>query len=377
MNSIKVIEKVPYDDILIVFSARKCEMGKFTFYNQVIDFPANIIFINDYSTNWYLSGTSEFKDVLGFIKTLTTYINKLKKNNSKIYTLGSSMGAYAALLYGSIIQADKILAFGPESELCIPLGRSIESLNNRYKEGEQSILDLEYKDSATITIISGNNDIVDFYCASKFKYFNNKIDVILINNYTHVVAKYIHEKIEMKQFLLNYFFYNDLKKSLDLMDLSFVSDLESAHAIKKFNELLIMKRKVDMTQKTYIYKIAFSHSKWSMIQYFAACIAYKESNLELSIKYLKIALNNQSNLGRARLKLANIYYEQKKFQLALEELAILQEQNFTYSIGILLVKIYIVVYKEEKINQLVEMIFNKLTLNEEQKTEIKLLIENI
>lgn len=69
------------------------------------------------------------------------------------------MGAYAALEYGSILGADAILALAPESELCIPLGRSVTNLST-YKEGDEPIVGMTYKDGAEVTIISSNEDIV-------------------------------------------------------------------------------------------------------------------------------------------------------------------------------------------------------------------------
>ena len=352
MESIKILEKSGYDDVVIVFSARKQDKGKFTFYKQVIDFPASIIFVNDYGTEWYLKGTSDFQCSIEFINYLNAEVHKLTQGRGKVFTFGSSMGAYAALVYGSILQVDKILAFGPEVELCIPLGRSIESLKNKFSEGACNIANLHYKHPDNVLIISGNNDIPDLYSATIFKESNSKIDVKLINNYTHVVAKYIQEKIPIKDFVLQYFFgsYENLFKTFNLASLV---TKEQAISIKKFNEAFTINKRILLSEKENILQVATLQKNWSMPQYYMALIYEKENNIDLSIQYLVNSLSAQKNLNRARFKLVQLYLKSNLLDKALEEATILKGYNFTYSVAMLLAEIYL---KREDISSYKEVL---------------------
>ena len=365
-----------YDDILIVFSARKTDKGKFTFYKQVIDFPATLIFVNDYDTEWYLNGTPEFHDSLDLVNYLIGQIYRLKRKNTKVWTLGSSMGAYAALLYGSLLQVDKVLAFGPESELCIPLGRSVESLGDTYPEGYADISKLFYKSPKDVLIISGNNDIPDLYCASMFRAGNKNIEIKLINNYTHVVAKYIHEKVILSTFLLAYF-TSSVEDILATFELGYILSPDHALSVKKFNEALTLKKTILVSEKSQIIEVSKTHPNWSMLLYYTGLIYEKEKNNKEAIINLKKALNVQDNLGRARFKLAQIYYKEKDFNKAEKELFLLKKQKFTYNIGILLSRIYIAQERVDMYKDILQEMQKELTLKNKEKENILSLLDSV
>ncbi|MDO6536042.1 hypothetical protein [Alteromonas stellipolaris] len=61
--------------------------------------------------DWYLSGLSGERDFCSSIE----FLNKLKSKYSKIACAGNSMGGYAALAFGSLIQATKVEAFSPQT----------------------------------------------------------------------------------------------------------------------------------------------------------------------------------------------------------------------------------------------------------------------
>ena len=77
-----------------------------------------------------------------------------------IITVGSSAGAYAAILYGSILQAEKVIAFNPQFELSSLLERSSEQINPllfRLKNSDRN----RYFDITSF--INKNIDIFYFY----------------------------------------------------------------------------------------------------------------------------------------------------------------------------------------------------------------------
>lgn len=334
MQSIFISKRVERGDVLLAFSARDTEQGKFTFFSVLKDVKANVIFVNDFSSNWYLDGTPDFRSEADMVRYLKERIAELiDPASGRLFTLGSSMGAYAALKFGSLLDADGVFAMGPESELCIPLGRSVTSLKGR-TEGDGDISRLQYKNPAGVYVFSGSNDIVDYYCACKLAHFNPRLSVSIINNRTHVVAKYLDAKFGLANIVSSLFFQNNAEFILSA-ELGALSDLQLATDIKLFNEKLSA-GVVDISHADSVAKAARMFQNWSMVQYFHALVQEKTGNIEGAMTSLRDALRAQSNLGRARLKLAGMLMRVNDYAGARGELEILAQSNQSYSVGSLL-----------------------------------------
>jgi hypothetical protein len=108
-----------------IFKKRIIEKNFFEWYNSRIEKAYKHIFIRDVFKQWYLSGINST------INSPEKLVDFLKKEIKGYHTimLGSSAGAYAAILYGSILKAEKIIAFNPQFELKSLLERSSESIN--------------------------------------------------------------------------------------------------------------------------------------------------------------------------------------------------------------------------------------------------------
>lgn len=330
MNSILVERRKGCSDVCIAFSARDTAPGKFTFFNVLRDLPAHVIFVNDHANNWYLNGTPEFPDQGAFLRHIHSLLSDLRGKNGRLFTLGSSMGAYAALNYGSMLQADRVLALGPESELCIPLGRSVSSML-QHAEGDADISGLAYREPGNVLIISGNNDIVDMYCASRFLTGNPELNVRLVTNRTHVVAKYLDANFGLATIVRDFFGHGNLE-FLDRCELSAVPALDAARALKKFNEALSLRKEVLTELAAPIRALADAMPDWSMPPYFYGLIAEAEGQLDVSEQYLQRAVTAQRSLGRAVLKLARIRHADGRHQQALEGLRELARTNNTWSV---------------------------------------------
>src|SRR5687767_8535393 len=99
MDSIQRISKDGARDVIVAFSARDTERGRFTFWSVLKGVHANVVFVNDYSNGWYLQGTPEFGSHDEFVQALRDRIAAMTGAGGRLFTLGSSMGAYAALRY--------------------------------------------------------------------------------------------------------------------------------------------------------------------------------------------------------------------------------------------------------------------------------------
>ncbi len=80
------------------------------------------IYLRDVFKQWYLKGINRDIDST---EKLCEWLREETKG-MKVYTVGSSAGGYAAVLFGSLLEADKVVAFNPQFEMESLLQRSNE-----------------------------------------------------------------------------------------------------------------------------------------------------------------------------------------------------------------------------------------------------------
>lgn len=87
---------------------------QFQFRNMLATLDVNVIYLRDLKHNWYLNGVP---GVGNTVEEITTFLLGKKSQYSfrKIITIGASAGGFAALLFGSRIGADVIMAFSPQT----------------------------------------------------------------------------------------------------------------------------------------------------------------------------------------------------------------------------------------------------------------------
>jgi hypothetical protein len=87
---------------------------EFNFVKTLKDYPVNAIFIRDLKNHWYVDGLSGVGDTVN--EVCLYLIRQIALSNpSKVVMIGSSAGGFAALLYGSLLKVDSILAFSPQT----------------------------------------------------------------------------------------------------------------------------------------------------------------------------------------------------------------------------------------------------------------------
>ncbi|AYN12311.1 tetratricopeptide repeat protein [Pseudomonas putida] len=108
---------------VVSFSSVNTEPGRFKPFKIVAEATCNIIFVNDNGNNWYINGISGVSD--SYAESARIIIDLGRKiGNGKVITLGTSMGAFGALLYAAAGDADACFSFGPEVLLDLPGSRS-------------------------------------------------------------------------------------------------------------------------------------------------------------------------------------------------------------------------------------------------------------
>lgn len=87
---------------------------KFEFKKILSGYPVNVIYVRDLLHQWYLNrligignGVVENKDFL------EEKIRKMRP--SRVITLGTSAGGFGAILYGTLMEVDRIVVFSPQT----------------------------------------------------------------------------------------------------------------------------------------------------------------------------------------------------------------------------------------------------------------------
>lgn len=119
-------EQAPYaeelglgnDTLLVAFAGISGGLGvfPFEFFNIVKNFNVDKIFIRDLRQSWYHSG---LPDVCGDIEGIADFVKAIVDRISykKVVCVGNSMGGYAAIVVGVLINADVVHAFSPQTFL--------------------------------------------------------------------------------------------------------------------------------------------------------------------------------------------------------------------------------------------------------------------
>lgn len=107
------------------FKKRIVERNSFEWYGSRIKKCKKHIFLRDIKKQWYLTGINKN---LNTIEKLTSFI-KEETEGYRIITVGSSAGGYAAVLFGSLLNAEYTLSFNGQFFLNHILHNSSERMN--------------------------------------------------------------------------------------------------------------------------------------------------------------------------------------------------------------------------------------------------------
>ncbi len=105
-----------HKNLLVSFGGISQGLGipVFEFFNSISDIQCDKIYFRDYNQAWYQKGVdSEFNHLDDIIKYLKIKITN--NNYDKVCFLGNSMGGYAAILFGSILNIDTVISFAPQT----------------------------------------------------------------------------------------------------------------------------------------------------------------------------------------------------------------------------------------------------------------------
>ncbi|HLL92452.1 MAG TPA: hypothetical protein VK252_05885 [Solirubrobacteraceae bacterium] len=104
--------------LLIAFGGMNQEVGitPFEFFGQASDIPVKRLFVRDLRQAWYHRGLPGHGTTLA---SVTQTLRELISANEvqRLVVTGNSAGGYAALLFGTLLGADTVLSFAPQTTL--------------------------------------------------------------------------------------------------------------------------------------------------------------------------------------------------------------------------------------------------------------------
>lgn len=184
----------------------------FEFFNSLSNLNCDKIFIRDFHQAWYHRGLN---DHIQSIDDLKGYLEGIIKNYhySSVCMIGNSMGGYAALLFGKLLHADRIISFAPQTFIdrlhrIIYLDqrwRKQISTIHKYAQKQPKYFDLKHllkmgMHESRITIFYSSGHRLDSCHAERLKGIQN-VELISFNEGGHQIVKKIRENGELIRLL--------------------------------------------------------------------------------------------------------------------------------------------------------------------------------
>lgn len=149
--------------LVILMSATGTKPGRFNLWKHADDLPYHKLYLRVPTNDWYQNGVPTLG---GNLEETYDSIRKLAEgcDADEIYTVGSSMGGYGAILFGIALDA-AVLAFSPETRLNLPFSRSYKMIPSDVDIVKPNLLEDMKAAKRPIHIYTGELDPVDLYCA--------------------------------------------------------------------------------------------------------------------------------------------------------------------------------------------------------------------
>lgn len=311
-------------NVLLVFSAVDIPKGHFLGFNNVFFtdvFDANIIFVNDYSKQWYLNGIIGLGDSVDeTLERLRELIDTYRKPEGVVVVYGNSMGAFGALMYGCRLNVDIAITPGVELLVNNPIGIARHFLKNPPKRPPLRKIISESK--TFCHLVAGEmflGDVIGLYRVADLP----NVHIETVKNFEHGVSAYIQLTKKPNIFINDYI---DLAKSdsrvpIDLIEPSYAGNMAEEKLIGIYlytTRIMILYGKGDSSKRirkllTLIPKTRDS----ALISYmnFAIAILYMRLKNKLaSILYATKAYHQNRGCSQIAQYLSSIFYKDKDYE---------------------------------------------------------------
>ena len=178
--------------LVVVFSHIHEPKGRFSLYHSFRAVPAHRLFVNAPGNVWYRNGIPGLGDsVEQTAASLALLASTLSPRT--VVTAGCSMGGYAALLFGALLGADAMLAFGPETLLKLPGSRSGGWTRHLPESPYDDLLPIlaQRPGGGRVSILAGEADVIDLQCAVRVRHLPG-VEARTLRGSGHEVAETLH-----------------------------------------------------------------------------------------------------------------------------------------------------------------------------------------
>ncbi len=152
--------------LVVFFAAKDLGEGRYNFLQLGRELPDTVIFVNNGANDWYQWGIPGLGDSLeASLDSLRRWRDAVQA--TEICTIGTSMGAYAAIQYGAALGA-RVLAFSSDAQLGAPLSRSAAFFTGGTYAGARAPTCPDLRPlvgGADVTLFVGERDAVDIHAA--------------------------------------------------------------------------------------------------------------------------------------------------------------------------------------------------------------------
>lgn len=273
----KTVEATESNVLFIVFSSINTHKNKFGFFKSFSKSACHKIFINTENNDWYQNGNPDFNSPAKLVSHLRSEIARLKP--SRVIAFGTSMGGYAALFYGSLLDCDEIIAFSSETILCLDTSRS-KKYNVKINPNNLDIKILIKKSVNTrVHLIVGESDIVDLYCAAHIKDLPN-VKITSLRRIGHETPRYIHDNISFDTYID--LIIKDYHQDLFPNKGGIMNHADAIHALFKASSLEYLgKSKESYLEISEFEKILFEHE---VFHYYRSVYHKCRNEMELALE---------------------------------------------------------------------------------------------
>jgi pimeloyl-ACP methyl ester carboxylesterase len=195
-SQVQVFHAIPAESgtAIVAFSARGVKPGRFQFV-RLLDHvsDATKLFVSDPHASWYNAG---LPGVGGTPEEIAAGIKREldRLGATRIVTFGSSMGGYAAILFGCLLGAERAVALGPQT-----------LLDQGLRHAPPADLDLQVSDltpivrgarETEIDLVAGWDDHVDIFHVQRLASLPS-VRVLALRHRRHAFAKDLFREGEL------------------------------------------------------------------------------------------------------------------------------------------------------------------------------------
>lgn len=304
------IEEKLSDKLLVIFSG--VNATTFMGYKLFSTYNVNKLFIRDPNKSWYNGEiknlSTDADDLLIKIKYIT---DKFELNNITMF--GSSMGGYAAILFGVKLKVANVITFGPQIILNPKMPNNPSSMKNITYDNLHNILDENH--NTNITIYCGSEEIVDIYNLWNLKKYK-KISLVCIYGSSHNVMYHL-TKINLIREIMNLHIIENYRFKYLLPQF----DIFSNDKLLEYIRESVISFYEEEYEKSFFYisKVVICEPSWSAGWAFLGKIQLKLNLLDDALISLNKSFEIFYNTEHPHYDAGMIYFEKHEYEKAENE----------------------------------------------------------